>query len=83
MRILFLDRESWVASMAIPDALSPSEREPMAYTRHFFVPDELAARSSKVSLFKTAGNGIVFCLHEDLAIVKNGMKFKDQKNLED
>lgn len=80
--LLCLDRESWVVSMAIADALALSEQEPAAYTRHFFVPNELAARSNEVCPIKTAENDIVFCLHGDLAIVKNGMKFKESTRLE-
>src|SRR5690606_3217820 len=51
--ILYLDKESWIVSMAITDALSSSEQEPLAYTQHFFVPNDLATRLDEVSPIKT------------------------------
>ena len=81
--ISYLDKESWVDSIATTDALTSSDQEEVGYTRHFFVPNDLATRLDEVSPIRTAEDDIVVCLHGDLAIIKNGMKFNEPRHLGD
>ncbi|KUI67639.1 Vegetative incompatibility protein HET-E-1 [Cytospora mali] len=72
---VFLHQNSWICSIS-PDGLSEGR-----FTQHFFVPNEYVSANDEVLSTKTADNGIVFCLHGGLAIVKNGFNFREARVL--
>ncbi|ORY60895.1 NACHT and WD domain protein [Pseudomassariella vexata] len=75
-RLLFLQHKCWVSSI---DVRRPNPRQ---YSRHFFVPNEFTSTSSEVLPVRTVDDDIVFCLHGNLAYVKNGLKFEELRPLE-
>lgn len=72
---IFLHRNSWLSSCSLEDFAQNR------HSQHFFVPDEYISTSHEVLPVKTAEDDFVFCLHGELAIVKNGRKFQDVKAL--
>ncbi|KAH6975963.1 NACHT and WD domain protein [Ilyonectria sp. MPI-CAGE-AT-0026] len=72
---VFLHRNSWLSSCGLEDFAQNR------HSQHFFVPDEYISTSHEVLPVKTAEDDFVFCLHGELAIVKNGRKFQDVKVL--
>ncbi|KAI0376958.1 NACHT and WD domain protein [Hypomontagnella monticulosa] len=76
--LLFLHRDSWLCSIDL-NSTSTTIRQ---FTRHFFVPKELIPSNHRVLPIKSADDNIVFCLHDELSIVKNGLKFREVRSLE-
>lgn len=77
--LLFLDGSAWLSSI---DLRSLAQRK--SYTQHFFVPNEyINSRydGEGVRPVITADDDIVFCLYGELVVIKNGMKFQDEKDL--
>lgn len=74
--IIFLHNNSWVSSVG-----SKGLAENW-YTQHFFVPNEYVSTSSQVLPVKTVDDNIVFCLHGELAVVKNGLNFQEIRSLQ-
>ncbi|KAF7561983.1 hypothetical protein G7046_g2154 [Stylonectria norvegica] len=74
--LVFLHRNSWLSST---DLEGLAEKR---HTQHFFVPDEYITTSHEVLPVKTAEDDVVFCLHGELAIVKNGLRFQEARILE-
>lgn len=74
--IIFLHNNSWISSVG-----SKGLAENW-YTQHFFVPNEYVSTSSQVLPVRTVDDNIVFCLHSELAVVKNGLNFMEIKSLE-
>ncbi|KAH6684471.1 NACHT and WD domain protein [Halenospora varia] len=73
--LVFLHRNSWVSSINL------SSSEQRKHTQHFFVPSEFVTNSSNVLPIQTVDDNFVFCLYDKLAIMKNGLKFKEVKAL--
>jgi WD40 repeat protein len=63
-----LQRDSWVSTIAVK-GLAMNEPK-----QHFYVPDDYVTTGNDVIPVKTAEDDIVFCLHGELAIMKNGLK---------
>lgn len=79
-KVVFLHRNSWLSSADLRNLSSTQ------YTQHFFVPTEyVSARHDghqDVRPVMTADEDVIFCLHGELVIVKNGLQFQDTKQLE-
>ena len=73
---LFLHQNSWLCS--IDSANLALGR----YTQHFYVPDEYTSVGHEVLPMQTADDNVVFCLHGELAVVMNGLNFREIKALE-
>jgi hypothetical protein len=71
---IFLHGDSWISSIELEKNGVPGEYS--QYTRHFFVPGEFTRRADEIPPVRTCDDDIVFCLHGDLAVVKNGLKFQ-------
>ncbi|KAI0839441.1 NACHT and WD domain protein [Hypoxylon sp. FL0890] len=74
--LVFLHRDSWLCSIDIGNTLARQ------FSRHFFVPNEYVPSNHPVLPIKSADDNIVFCLHGELAIVKNGLKFREIQTIE-
>ncbi|ROV92565.1 hypothetical protein VMCG_08917 [Cytospora schulzeri] len=72
---VFLHQNSWLCSIG-PEGLSQGR-----FTQNFFVPNEYISANDTVLPTKTSDNGIAFCLHGGLAIVKNGFSFREPRSL--
>lgn len=72
-RAIFLHADSWISSVELNN---DNPQEYSQYTRHFFVPGELTRRTDEILPAITCDDDVVFCLHGDLSIVKNGLKFQ-------
>ncbi|KAI5921828.1 hypothetical protein F4810DRAFT_712067 [Camillea tinctor] len=71
--LLFLDRDSWLCSVDL------ASLEKGQYSRHFFVPSEYLTHDTVP--VRAADDSFVFCLHGGLAIVRNGLNFRETKEL--
>lgn len=79
---IFLDSNSWISTVELKMFTTKS-----LYLRHFFVPNEYSPpqyEDDGVRPVMTADDDIVFCLYGELAVIKNGLKFQDERafNLE-
>ncbi|KAI1407510.1 hypothetical protein F5Y13DRAFT_205954 [Hypoxylon sp. FL1857] len=72
---VFLNRDSWICSADIKNAMA------RRFSRHFFVPSGYVSSSYQVLPVKSADDNIVFCLHGELTIIKNGLRFREVQNL--
>lgn len=72
--VSFLHQNSWICSAVLKNL---AEKR---YIQHFFVPDEYITTSSDVLPIQTADGDFVFCLHERLVVVRNGLKFQEVKH---
>ncbi|KAI1501012.1 WD40-repeat-containing domain protein [Biscogniauxia marginata] len=72
---VFLDHDSWLCSVDLPSLTKG------LYSRHFFVPSEYISTTHKVMPVQTADDSYVFCLHGGIVIVKNGLNFRETKEL--
>jgi WD40 repeat protein len=73
---VFLQQNSWLCSIDLASlALG-------CYTQHFYVPDEYMSVKHEVLPVRTADDNLVFCLHDELAVVINGLKFREKKAFE-
>lgn len=70
-RLIFLQPNSWICSIDADDFLNRQ------YTQHFFVPSEYVTNSNDVLPLQTVDDTFVFCMHDKLAWVKNGLKFEE------
>ena len=72
---VFLHQDSWLCSVDLASlALG-------RYTQHFFVPNEFLSVRHDVLPVRTADDNVVFCLHGELAVVVNGLGFRETKEL--
>lgn len=74
--IIFLHEDNWISSTTTK-GLSENW-----YLRHFFLPNDYVTASSHVRPVRTVDDGIVFCLHGELVVVKNGLSFQETQSLE-
>lgn len=73
---IFLHQNSWLCSIDIANlALG-------RYIQHFYVPNEYMSVRHEVLPVRTADDNVVFCLHGELAVVINGLIFRETKALE-
>jgi WD40 repeat protein len=68
-RLLFLSNDSWLCSISIQGNISQ-------YTRHFFVPHEYTTPNDEIRPIHASGDAFVFSLFDNVAIIKNGLKFE-------
>ena len=73
---VFLHQNSWLCS--IDSANLALGR----YVQHFYVPEEYMSVRHEVLPMRTADDSVVFCLHGELAVVRNGFIFREMKVLE-
>ncbi|OTA58875.1 NACHT and WD domain protein [Hypoxylon sp. EC38] len=74
---IFLHSDGWVCSIDIRDIMARK------FSRHFYIPNEYLIPSNRPVLpVKSADDNIVFCLHSELAIIKNGLRFGEIQNIE-
>lgn len=73
--ITFIHQNSWICSI---EARSLSQGR---FNQHFFVPAEYISARHQVLPVRTVDNGIIFCLNRGLAMVKNGLNFRDTRDL--
>ncbi|KAI0600589.1 hypothetical protein F4775DRAFT_544625 [Biscogniauxia sp. FL1348] len=71
--LVFLDHDSWLCSVDLPSLAKGH------YSRHFFVPSEYTAHG--VVPVRAADDSFVFCLHGGLAVVRNGLNFRETREL--
>lgn len=74
-RLVFLQPNSWVCSIDT-DGFSKGQ-----YTQHFFVPSEYLTNCNDVLPLQTVDDTFVFCVHDKLAWVKNGLKFEEFRDM--
>jgi WD40 repeat protein len=67
---VFLGNDSWIYSISLVN-LSLNKA-----VQHFFVPSEYLSWNHRVLPVSTFDGSIVFCLHGELAIVRNGLGFE-------
>ncbi|KAK8022596.1 hypothetical protein PG993_013363 [Apiospora rasikravindrae] len=68
---VFLHHNSWMGSVKLGD------RSFSNYDRHFFVPAEFLSSKTQILPLLASDDSIVFCLHGELAIVKNSLAFSE------
>ncbi len=73
--LVFLHQNSWLCSINLAN-LTPGR-----YTQHFYVPDEYMSVRHEVLPVQTRDDNVVFCLHGELAVVINGLNFREMKAL--
>ncbi|KAI3342513.1 NACHT and WD domain protein [Ustulina deusta] len=76
-RILFLDNQSWVASVNL-DALS---KDALSYSRHFFVPPEWLS-GSRSMIITVSQREIIVARNEDLVVIKGGLDFAEKVDID-
>ncbi|KAK8856979.1 WD40 repeat-like protein [Apiospora arundinis] len=78
-QLMVMGHDSWLYTVDLSNTASGT------YTRHFYVPDEFVTQdgSGEVVPIRTVDDDVVFTLHGELAIVKNGTKFQEVRALED
>ena len=73
---VFLHQNSWLCSIDLASlALG-------RYSQHFFVPGEYMSVRHEVLPVSTVEDSVVFSLHGELAVVINGLNFRETKVLE-
>lgn len=70
-KLIYLNKASWVCSFELA---MPSHAY---YTRHFFVPTELTIRAHSVCPILAKDKAVVFALHNNPVIIKNGLLFQE------
>ena len=77
--LLFIDNASWLSSVDLKvGTVAGAGGE---YTRHFFVPNEFVSRETGILPIITPEKDVVFAVEGELAIVRNGLKFKNVAKL--
>lgn len=72
---VFLHQNSWLCSIDLANlALG-------RYIQHFYVPEEYMSVRHEVLPVRTVDDNVVFCLHGELAVVMNGLNFRETKIL--
>ena len=74
--LLFLHQNSWFCSISLTNFA------PGCYTQHFYVPDKYMSVRHEVLPVATSDDHVVFCLDGELAVVINGLNFKEMKVFE-
>ena len=74
--LLFLHQNSWLCSINIANVA------PAYYTQHFYVPDQYMSVRHEVLPVATSDDNVVFCLDGELAVVINGLNFREMKAFE-
>lgn len=79
--INFIHRNSWLSSISLDDA---NRVELNGYSQHFFIPKEylVERHGLEVQPVTTKSDDVVFCLSDELVIVKNGLRFVDQREFD-
>ena len=77
--LLFIDKASWLSSADLKVGTVAGARG--EYTRHFFVPNEFVARETGILPILTSEKDVVFAVEGELAIVRNGLKFRNVTKL--
>ena len=77
--LMFIDNASWLSSVDLKANVTADARE--EYTRHFFVPNEFVARETGILPILTSEKDVVFAVEGELAIVRNGLKFRNVTRL--
>ena len=72
--LLFVHQNSWLCSIHLPE---PETGQ--LYIEHLFIPKEYLSGDSSVSPVTTANGDVVFCLHDELVCIQNGMKFEQKR----
>ncbi|KAG8531678.1 uncharacterized protein KY384_003310 [Bacidia gigantensis] len=72
---VFLHQNSWLCS------ISKNQLALGQYTQHFYVPDKFMLLRHRVLPTLTADDDVVFCLYDELTVVRNGLIFKETKVL--
>ncbi|KAI0015721.1 hypothetical protein F4780DRAFT_50133 [Xylariomycetidae sp. FL0641] len=72
--VLFLDEDSWLCSADL-EMLQKGH-----YNRHFLVPGGYLSMAEYVTPAQQADDSLVFCVHGDLTVVKNGLNFRETKD---
>ncbi|KAL2108517.1 hypothetical protein VUR80DRAFT_3733 [Thermomyces stellatus] len=72
--IFFLHQNHWVSSIRVGG-------EVKEYTQHFTIPPEFIRATGDITPVRTQGDGFVFCTHDKLVIVQNGLTFAEQRAL--
>ncbi|KAH6681563.1 NACHT and WD domain protein [Halenospora varia] len=76
-RLIFLNAQSWVCSVALSDLESPCP----SYTRHFFVPYDWFS-GTRVIVCEISRRDVLFARNEDAVIIKGGLEFTELVKLE-
>ena len=69
-KLIFLDRQSWVCSIALEQKSSKS----IQYTRHFFVPFDWFSGSRGI-VATVSGHHVIFARNDGVAVVHGGFDF--------
>ena len=77
-QLVFLDTRSWVCSVHL-DTLG--QKEPVSYSRHFFVPYDWFAGTRDV-LCAVVRRDVVFARNDDVAIVRGGLEYAEKVDVE-
>lgn len=75
--ITFIHQNSWICSIEARSLLQGR------FNQHFFIPTEYVSARNQVLPVRTVDSGIIFCLNRGLAIVKNGLNFRDTRDIVD
>jgi WD40 repeat protein len=77
-RLVFLDTGSWVCSVRLESQTS----DITSYSRHFFIPYDWFAGSRDV-ICAVLRQDILFARNDDLVIIKGGLNFTEEINLQE
>ena len=78
-RLLFIDNASWLSSVDLKAGSTTGTSG--EYTRYFFVPNEFVDRETDVLPILSPDKDVVFAVDGELAIVRNGLKFRNVSRL--
>lgn len=73
--LIFLHQNSWLCSIGIAGLAKD------CYIQHFFVPNEYMSVRHEVLPVRTASDNMAFSLNGELAVVMNGLTFRETKRL--
>ncbi|KAI1391831.1 NACHT and WD domain protein [Hypoxylon trugodes] len=73
---VFLHRDSWLCSTDI-DSITTKQ-----LCRHFLIPNEYIPSDRQILAVRGSDDSIVFCLHGELSIFKNGLRFREIQTIE-
>jgi hypothetical protein len=81
-RLFFLSQDSWLSSVDLLTMRPGSTATAVPYNRHFYVPtDFVTQEGDEVLPARTVGDDMVFSVHGEIAIIKNGLKFQEAQTL--
>ncbi|KAL2204292.1 hypothetical protein CC79DRAFT_1277034 [Sarocladium strictum] len=80
--LFFLTQNSWLSSLDLQAIRSGSAAATASYNRHFYVPtDFVTQEGDEIVPVRTVDDEIVFSVHGEIAIIKNGLKFQELQTL--